>query len=521
MYSAPAIVDSNSRTGSRTEVAYFGDIYGMVHAVDTATGNEKWSYIPRNLLGKLKNDRTDPNADQDFAAVNGSPVAQDIYFDHDGNTDTAKVWRTILVFAEGWGNNYIFALDVTDPDNWSVMWERTVEPILSYTGLGDFNADDTLIAVNSTATGTVVEDDTTKNEISLKNTSGEFEENLVVFRDLNNDGDLDTNEKSVTVTHVVEMGHAFRTALGKLKWPILDQGEITGYEQKWVVFVATNFLLNPTEHGGINVFAFDLATGDKLWHFSDKYFSSHNDMPGAITLFDTTRDGYVDRLYVGDMDGRLWELEAATGANPNGTDDYVNVGGSYTSKPIPLFNAGTGYPIAVSPAVVRINPVIVIFGTGGTNWAEASQAYNIYAVNASSKQTTPTYAGGAGTLYWQKSLATGEKVWSSPTVAGDRVYVATATGTMNSDNPRDDIAGTGRLYAIRLRDRNDDGTAITEWTVENVNNENIGKVHGSLYVDRGHLYMTTVDNKIVQIGNGNFTEGDASNVKLRAWKQLN
>jgi hypothetical protein len=221
------------------------------------------------------------------------------------------------------------------------------------------------------------------------------------------------------------------------------------------------------------------------------------------------------------MDGRLWELEAETGANPNGTDNYVQRDNNYYSKPIPLFNAGVDYPISVSPAVVRINPVIVIFGTGGTHWAEtANKNHKIYAVNATNKLATPTYDDGAGTLHWQKTLATGEKVWSSPTVAGNRVYVATSTGTMNSDNPRDDIAGIGRLYAINLKDRNDDGTAITEGTMENLNNGNIGKAHGSVYVDRGHLYMTTVDNKIVQIGDGTFTEGGASNVKLKAWKLL-
>jgi hypothetical protein len=512
MYSAPAIVDSNSRTGNRTEMAYFGDVYGMVHAIETATGNEKWAYIPRNLLGKLKNDRANPGADEAFAAVDGSPVAKDIYFDHDGNPNTDKVWRTVLIFSEGWGNNYIFALDVTDPDNWRVMWERTVEPILSYTGGGGFSADEVLRVEGESAGGVVVEDDTIKDEIVLKNTTGRFEEDMVVFRDDDGDGTLDGNEVSATVTHVVEMGHAFRAALGRLKWPVRNtDGDIEGYEQKWAVFVATNFLLNPTEHGGINVFAFDLATGDKLWHFSDKYFSSHNDMPGAVTLFDTTGNGYVDRLFVGDIDGRLWELDAETGANPNGTDT-VTVGGTDYTKPIPLYNAGIGYPIGVSPTVVRVNPVIVIFGTGGTFWADASYTNKIYAVNASEKRATPDYETGAGTLYWEMALTAGEKVWSSPTVAGDIVYVATATGTMDSDSPRDDLTGEGILRAIRLT-----GSAkgIQAWS-----NDDIGKVRGSLYVDRQHIYLTTVNNEVVQIGNGTFTEGGASNVKLRSWKLL-
>ena len=98
-------------------------LYGMLHAIDTATGTEKWAYIPRNLLGKLKNNRSDPNAVQDFAAVDASPTVRDVYFDHDNNG--TKEWRTVLACAQGFGGKSIFALDVTDPNAWSVMWEAT------------------------------------------------------------------------------------------------------------------------------------------------------------------------------------------------------------------------------------------------------------------------------------------------------------------------------------------------------------------------------------------------------------
>jgi hypothetical protein len=110
------------------------------------------------------------------------------------------------------------------------------------------------------------------------------------------------------------------------------------------------------------------------------------------------------------------------------------------------------------------------------------------------------------------ALDAGEKVWSSPTVAGDIVYVATATGTMDSDSPRDDLAGSGKLRAIHLKGSSK-GTLA--WS-----RDDIGKARGSLYVDRQHIYLTTIDNKVVQIGNETFNEGGASNVKLRTWKLL-
>ena len=40
------------------------------------------------------------------------------------------------------------------------------------------------------------------------------------------------------------------------------------------------------------------------------------------------------------------------------------------------------------------------------------------------------------------------------------------------------------------------------WTMNN-----IGKVRGSLYVDRQHVYLTTIDDQIIQIGGGDSAAG--------------
>jgi len=438
MHSAPVIVDQNSRTSdTRTEIAYVGDLYGMLHAINIENGEEEWAFIPPNLLGLLQNDRTDRNAAQEFAAVDGSPTAKDIYYDHDNDPETDKVWRTILVCPEGSGGNHIFALDVTDPDNWSLLWEVT-----------------------------------------------------------------DT-----------DMGHTYRAAINKVKWPVYEGGVITGHEIKWVSFVATGYASIAEAHGGVNVFAYDLISGEKLWHFSQEYADSVNDIPGAVTLLDIDDDTFVDRVYVGDMNGRMWEINALDGTNPNETEDVDGV-----TKQIPLWNCGVGNPISVSPAITEIDgDVVVIFGTGGADWASIAndKRYYIYAVNATDKQESPTYAGGAGTLYWDPiELASGEKVWSSPTIAAGQIYIATAFGTMESSNPRRDVAvsgqATGKLHSINLE------SGIESWSIDN-----IGKTRGSLYVDRQHVYLTTIDNEVVQVGDeSDFSEGNVNNVVLRAWREL-
>jgi Tfp pilus tip-associated adhesin PilY1 len=303
------------------------------------------------------------------------------------------------------------------------------------------------------------------------------------------------------------MGRAFRAALDNVKWPIKDtNGNITGYESKPVVFVATGFARIAQSHGGINVFAFDLKTGDRLWYFSSRYSDSVNDIPGAVTPFDTTGDGLVDQIFVGDMNGRMWQLDAVNGSNPNGFDTDAG-------KEIPLWNAGVGNPISISPAIVKVNPVIVVFGTGGTDWASTAnnKQYYLYAINSTVKQGTPTYASGAGTSYWTNgpvALPAGEKVWSTPTIAAGMIYLSASTGTMESTNPRNDLAGAGRVMAISLNNGSEDWSISTD------------KVRGSLYVDRGHVYLTTIENRLVQIGSGNFAQTNTNNVILKSWRQL-
>lgn len=111
-------------------------------------------------------------------------------------------------------------------------------------------------------------------------------------------------------------------------------------------------------------------------------------------------------------------------------------------------------------------------------------------------------------------LDVGEKVWSSPTIAAGQIFVATSTGSMESSDPRDDIAGTGNLYSISLDPGEGGGAAVT-WKIDD-----IGKVRGSLYVSRHHIFLSTIDNEIIQVGDEDFSEGNINNVVLKSWRKF-
>jgi Tfp pilus tip-associated adhesin PilY1 len=467
MHSAPAIVNdgSGSRFANREEMAYVGDIYGMLHAICTPHGSEKWAYIPSNLLGKLQNIRGDLYTTQDFAAVDASPMARDVYYDHDSDPNTPDVWRTILVSPQGSGGTTIFALDVTDPTdgNWEVLWETTVLP-----------------------------GDTTP-----PTTGG-------------------------------GMGFAYRAALDRVKVqkldgngdPIYDSYGYPIYEVKWMVFVATNYAQKVDGFGGVHIFAFDFETGDRVWSFSSQYGIPNNDLPGAVTTMDFDGDTLADRVYVGDITGRMWEIEARDGSNPYGT--YVD--DSDPNNPltyqIPLFDAGVGYPITVSPAIVMHNGhVILVFGTGGADWASITNTYNIYGVDAtgaktdwdamseSEKNSYYQTNNGATTAAWTVPLAVGEKVWSTPTIAAGQIWIVTSSGSMESDIPgQDSVGGSSKLRRLDLN-------GVVVGTPYSFNK----KVRGSIYVSNKHLYMTTFDNEIIQFGDGVFTAGTGNNVVLKSW----
>jgi hypothetical protein len=84
-----------------------------------------------------------------------------------------------------------------------------------------------------------------------------------------------------------------------------------------------------------------------------------------------------------------------------------------------------------------------------------------------------------------------------------------------------DKAGAGYLYSFDLKNGN------KTWQDESSADENIqkgrlqvGKARGSIYVDSQHVYLTTIENEVIQVGDGSFNAGDANNAVLKAWRQF-
>lgn len=124
--SSYAAYRASSDYQGRPDVIYVGANDGYLHGFDSLTGEELFAYMPSELV--------EPATGNDFAQINtlmesdyshryfvdGTPTVGDVYID--------DKWKTILVGSMGAGGKTIFALDISDPENFDsndVLWEFT------------------------------------------------------------------------------------------------------------------------------------------------------------------------------------------------------------------------------------------------------------------------------------------------------------------------------------------------------------------------------------------------------------
>ena len=156
--------DYESAQENRNGVVYVGANDGMLHGFDGDTGDEVLAYIPSNLFSTGTGEGLHYLTEQDYSHRyynDLTPSISDVYINGG--------WRTILIGGQRAGGQGYFALDVTNPSNFTeanaadiVMWEFTDEDLgftYSRPQIGMMN-DGTWVAIfgngyNHTGTSTV------------------------------------------------------------------------------------------------------------------------------------------------------------------------------------------------------------------------------------------------------------------------------------------------------------------------------------------------------------------------------
>ncbi|WP_282257990.1 PilC/PilY family type IV pilus protein [Stenotrophomonas sp. PS02301] len=99
----------------RRAVVYVGANDGFLHGFDAATGAETLAFLPAAAIGPALRDYTREEYEHRYS-VDGELTVADAYVN--------GAWRTVLVGTMGRGGRGVFALDVTDPDQVSLLWQH-------------------------------------------------------------------------------------------------------------------------------------------------------------------------------------------------------------------------------------------------------------------------------------------------------------------------------------------------------------------------------------------------------------
>ena len=280
----------------RTKMLYVGANDGMLHGFNANNGEEKMAYVPATLFPNL-HELTNPDYTHRYY-VDKTPTVGDAFFAPQGN-GTAD-WHTVLVGALGAGGQGLFALDITDPDN--------------------FDEDDVLWEFNS---------------------------------GIDDDMGYSFSQPTITLTNegrwAAIVGNGYDSANGDAALFIIyldaDPSDVNG----WVE--GTDYRKISTEVGS----------------------ADNKNGLSTPTAVDSNGDGYVDRVYAGDLKGNMWAFNLAGNNASNWGVTYQK-----DSTPQPLFQAsnaaGDTQPITAKPSVIR-HPsypsfsdtapnLMILFGTG-------------------------------------------------------------------------------------------------------------------------------------------------------------
>jgi type IV pilus assembly protein PilY1 len=181
-----------------------------------------------------------------------------------------------------------------------------------------------------------------------------------------------------------EMGQSWSTPqIGKVRF---------GTSSKVVSFIGGGYdenqdkrTVTTDDKRGRSVYVVDVLTGEQIWKWDyGRDPSMRYSIPSDISRVDTDRDGYIDRLYVGDMGGLIWRFDLKD-SDPNAWSGRIFFDSS--------IDVGSGKRKIFYPPDVTLEKgfEMVFFGTGDPEHPNDTSVINrFYAVKDRGLDTTLT-----------------------------------------------------------------------------------------------------------------------------------
>ena len=125
LHSQPAAIVYGGTAQSPDVVIYTATNDGYLHAIDGATGQELWAFIPKILMKNLTRLYFDPASRYKQYGLDGNvvPIVKDV--DRDGQIEPADGDFVQIVFGMRRGGSTFFSLDVTNKNSPQLLWTST------------------------------------------------------------------------------------------------------------------------------------------------------------------------------------------------------------------------------------------------------------------------------------------------------------------------------------------------------------------------------------------------------------
>lgn len=402
IHSRPVAIDY----GASGVVIFYASNDGLLHAIkgsQTASdgGDELWSFIAPEFYPKLNRLRVNSpmvKVPTTPAGITPTPEPKNYSFDGPITAFKTKAGKTYLYVTARRGGPLLYAFDVTDPTKPQVLWKINASGDFSNLGM-TFSAPTLL---------------------NLKASS----------------------------TPVLAFGGGYAGGYNSSGAAICEDQRTTG---------------SSTCTAGKGVYFVNATTGAFIKHVSGGYLGTAAQtmdfsIPSDIYPMDSNFDGFIDRIYVGDLGGYLWRIEV------NDTDTS-----NWTARVLASF--GTDKKLFFRPAILQQKDyTAVAVGSGDREKPLAtSSADGFYLVKdlytnilTSGERMTPrvpndllcvtttngcTSTATIDTFGWQSKLQAGEKVVNSPRVAFNVMNFATNIPTSLAEGQCANL-GDARSYQL-------------------------------------------------------------------------
>ena len=333
----PRVSSCSTCPGYRQRIIMASANDGQFHVFNATDGVEFWSFIPPNLLPKLQYlyHTSNPSALMHNFYVDGPITVGDVWLPSTSTDGTSKVytdWKTLAIISLGRDNHDYTSADQSAIPQSTKYWSSSPN---CDTGITEY----------------------------YDNTNAKYYCGYYAFDFTNSPNSNPTFKWTLDPNTQLP-----RQYLGE-PWSAVSIGRVRrSGKEVWVGVIgggydATYCTGNDSTKRGKAIIVFDLRTGQVIWNYR---YETNNVMayaiPAQVALVDTDSDGFVDKAFVGDIGGNMWQFKFCD-KNSGSSCDTTNWKGSLL---LAAPSSGTSYPIYTQATVAKDsdNNMWVFWGTG-------------------------------------------------------------------------------------------------------------------------------------------------------------